>query len=89
MNVDNLSPPARALLIEALPGGEVVNVLYRDGKRVEQGFTRERRCFALAEHGWLKFLGWDGALAASAHCRARWALTSDAFQLLSDLPGPA
>lgn len=82
MNVEDLSPPNRALLSEAMPAGEVVNVLYRDGERLDAGFQRERRCFALGERGWLAFVGWDGRLAGEAHCRSRWALTEQAQALL-------
>ena len=86
MNVDNLSPTSRHLLAEAMPQGELVNVLYRDGKRLDAGFSRERRCFALGEHGWLAFVGWEGPPAGGARCRARWALTEEAICLLSGRP---
>jgi hypothetical protein len=73
MNVETLSPPARELLVEAMPHGELTNVLYRGGERLEGGFSRERRCFALGERGWLDFLGFDGA--PGSDCGSRWALT--------------
>jgi hypothetical protein len=82
MEVDNLSPLSKALLMQALPAGQLVNVLYRDGARVDVGFSRERRCFALGERGWLDFLGWEGAPAAGADYQTRWALTSRAQELL-------
>lgn len=82
MRLDNLSPPNRDLLIEGASEGELVNVLYRDGERLDAGFSRERRCFALGERGWLAFVGWDGAPAAGAQCRSRWALTDEARLLL-------
>ncbi len=83
MNVDDLSPPSRDLLSEAMPAGELVNVLYRNGERLDAGFQRESRCFALGERGWLSFVGWDGKLSADAHCRSRWALTNEAQALLA------
>lgn len=83
MNLESLSPVNKALLQQAVPAGELVNVLYRDGERVEVGFARERRCFALGERGWLDFLGWEGAPAAGADYRTRWGLTDQAQQLLS------
>ncbi|MCR5875805.1 hypothetical protein LRS10_17540 [Phenylobacterium sp. J426] len=83
MNVEDLSPPNRQLLSEALPGGELVNVLYEGGERLDDGFQRERRCFALGERGWLAFVGWDGRLAAQASCRSRWALTEAAQAVLA------
>lgn len=82
MNFDSLSPMSRALLEQALPGGFLVNVLYRDGARLETGFQRERRCFALGERGWLAFLGWEGRPAADGEYAARWALTDRAQQAL-------
>lgn len=82
MNVEDLSPPNRELLREALPAGELVNVLYEGGERVDLGFQRERRCFALGERGWLAFVGWDGRLA-QATCRSRWTLTEAAQAVLS------
>lgn len=82
MNVEDLSPPNRDLLTEAMPGGELINVLYDRGQRLDVGFQRERRCFALGERGWLSFVGWDGRLAAHASCRSRWALTEEAQALL-------
>lgn len=82
MQVDSLSPLSRALLIQALPAGEVVNVLYKDGARVEVGFDRERRCFALGERGWLEFAGWEGAPAQGAAYLSRWTLTDRAQELL-------
>ena len=83
MNVEDLSPPNRALLSEALPGGELVNVLYEAGERLDAGFSRERRCFALGERGWLAFVGWDGRPTTSPSCRSRWALTEAAQAVLS------
>ena len=83
MDLDSLSPPNRALLMQALPDGRLVNVLYREGARLEGGFARERRCFALGERGWLDFLGWEGRPAAGADCLSRWALTHAAQVLLS------
>jgi hypothetical protein len=83
MNVDSLSPVSRALLMQALPAGQLVNVLYRDGLRMQLGFDRERRCFALGERGWLSFLGWEGAPAAGAECASRWGLTLAAREILS------
>ena len=83
MNVDSLTPSNRALLLQALPEGGLVNVLYDRGTRSEGGFARERRCFALGERGWLEFLGWDGAPSASSDCRSRWALTPKAQVLLN------
>ncbi|WP_309088699.1 hypothetical protein [Phenylobacterium sp.] len=82
MNVEDLSPPNRDLLTEALPGGQLINVLYEAGERRDDGFQRERRCFALGERGWLAFVGWDGRLAADASCRSRWALTEAAHAVL-------
>lgn len=83
MDVDDLSPPARALLIEAMPAGVLVNELYRAGERLDVGFSRERRCFALGERGLLDFLGWDGAPGGAPDCRSRWGLTDRAQALLS------
>ena len=82
MNVASLSPMSRALLEQARPGGQLVNVLYRDGSRVEVGFERERRCFALGERGWLSFLGWDGRPTEGRDCISRWELTDRAQVLL-------
>jgi hypothetical protein len=82
MNVERLSPVSRDLLRQALPGGQLVNVLYRDGARVEIGFERERRCFALGERGWLSFLGWDGRPADGPDCVSKWVLTDRAQVLL-------
>ncbi len=88
MNVEDLSPPNRELLTEALPGGELVNVLYEGGERLDAGFQRESRCFALGERGWLAFAGWDGGwdgrMAAQASCRSRWTLTEAAQAVLAD-----
>ncbi len=78
MDVDNLSPVSRALLLQALSGGQLVNVLYHDGARVEGGIDRDRRCFALGERGWLNFLGWE----RGADVTTRWALTVRAQELL-------
>ena len=83
MNLDALTPLNKALLLQALPDGRLVNVLYQGGARVELGFARERRCFALGERGWLDFLGWDGQPAAGADCLSRWALTRKAHTLLA------
>jgi hypothetical protein len=74
---------SRALLEQARPGGQLVNVLYRDGARVETGFERERRCFALGERGWLSFLGWEGRPSQDSDCLARWSLTREAEDLLA------
>jgi hypothetical protein len=82
MDVERLSPVSRDLLQQALPEGQLVNVLYRDGSRLDAGFERERRCFALGERGWLSFLGWDGQ-PADANCRSRWVLTPEAESLLA------
>ena len=70
--------------MQALPAGQLVNVLYRDGSRVQLGFDRERRCFALGERGWLSFLGWEGQPAGGAECASRWGLTGAARELLGD-----
>ena len=78
MDVDNLSPMSRALLLQALSGGQLVNVLYREGTRVEVGIDRDRRCFALGERGWLSFLGWERGVDVTT----RWALTVRAQELL-------
>ena len=87
MNVENLSPLNRDLLAEAMPQGELVNVLYSNGQRLDAGFSRERRCFALGERGWLAFMGWDAAPAAGVRfCRSRWALTAEALDALSAGP---
>jgi hypothetical protein len=82
MDVDSLSPVSRALLMQALPAGQLVNVLYRDGVREETGCERDRRCFALGERGWLSFLGWEGAADRRRDCLSRWALTGAALDLL-------
>ena len=82
MDFESLSPMSRALLEQALPGGHLVNVLYHDGARVETGFQRERRCFALGERGWLAFMGWEGRQAAEGDYVARWALTDKAQEAL-------
>ncbi|HEY8574599.1 hypothetical protein [Phenylobacterium sp.] len=83
MDVDNLSPVSRALLMQALPAGQLVNVLYRDGSRMQLGFDRERRCFALGERGWLSFLGWEGQPSGSTEYASRWELTRPALDVLS------
>jgi hypothetical protein len=83
MNLDSLSPSNRELLMQALPDGRLVNILYDDGARDERGFARERRCFALGERGWLDFIGWEGRPAAGASCRSRWALSLKAQALLA------
>jgi hypothetical protein len=84
MDVDNLSPVSRALLLQALPAGQLVNVLYHNGVRVEGGYDRDRRCFALGDRGWLKFLGWEGAPhGGGGDYLARWALTGTALELLA------
>lgn len=82
MDVERLSPLSRELLKQAMPDGQLVNVLYRDGSRLEGGFERERRCFALGERGWLSFQGWDGRPEDGADCRSRWVLTDEAQALL-------
>ncbi|MDB5447216.1 MAG: hypothetical protein JWQ97_2533 [Phenylobacterium sp.] len=83
MDLDNLSPLNKALLMQALPDGRLVNVLYNQGAREEGGFARERRCFALGERGWLDFLGWEGKPVAGAHCLTRWALSLKAQAILA------
>lgn len=83
MDVERLSPVSRDLLRQALPGGQLINVLYRDGTRVETGFERERRCFALGERGWLSFAGWEGAPAQGADYLSKWELTRAAQALLA------
>ncbi|HEY8617804.1 hypothetical protein [Phenylobacterium sp.] len=83
MDVERLSPASRDLLLQALPAGEVVNVLYKDGARVELGFARDRRCFALGERGWLSFKGWEGEPSQGAACASRWALTVQALEVLA------
>ncbi len=83
MDLDSLSPPNRELLMQALPEGRLVNVLYREGARLEGGFARERRCFALGERGWLDFIGWEGQPNQSPECLSRWALSRKAQALLS------
>lgn len=83
MDFDNLSPVSQALLVQALPAGQLVNVLYEGGARVDVGFDRERRCFALGERGWLEFAGWEGEPAAGADCLSRWTLTDRAQRVLS------
>ena len=83
MNIERLSPTNRDLLSQAREGGQLVNVLYRDGSRVETGFERERRCFALGERGWLSFLGWDGRPGEGADSVSKWELTEAAEALLA------
>jgi hypothetical protein len=83
MDLDTLSPFARDLLLQALPEGRLVNVLYSAGARLEGGFSRERRCFALGERGWLEFLGWEGRPNGDVQCLSRWALTRKAQALLA------
>jgi len=84
MDLDSLSPLNRDLLMQALPEGGLVNVLYDEGARMEVGFARERRCFALGERGWLDFLGWEGRPASGAvRCLSRWALSLKAQRLLA------
>lgn len=83
MDLNSLSPSSRALLMQALPDGRLVNVLYDQGARDEVGFARERRCFALGERGWLDFVGWEGRPVAGADCLSRWALTNKAQALLA------
>lgn len=83
MDLNSLSPSNRALLMQALPDGRLVNILYDQGARVEDGFARERRCFALGERGWLDFVGWEGRPTAGADCLSRWALTHKAQALLA------
>lgn len=82
MDLDTLSPLNRELLMQALPDGRLVNVLYDQGARMEGGFARERRCFALGERGWLDFVGWEGMPSAGADCLSRWALTRKAQAVL-------
>lgn len=83
MDVERLSPVSQNLLRQALPGGQLVNVLYREGSRDESGFERERRCFALGKRGWLSFIGWEGRPADGADCLSRWRLTPAAQNLLA------
>jgi hypothetical protein len=83
MDLDSLTPLNRELLMQALPEGGLTNVLYQEGARLERGFARERRCFALGERGWLDFLGWEGRPTAGADCLSRWALSREAQALLS------
>jgi hypothetical protein len=83
MNLETLSPPNRELLMQALPNGRLENILYNDGARLELGFARERRCFALGERGWLEFLGWEGAPRGGARWLSRWALSHKAQALLA------
>lgn len=83
MDLDTLSPSNRELLMQALPEGRLVNVLYNEGARVEAAFARERRCFALGERGWLEFVGWEGRPTGGAHCLSRWALSHKAQALLA------
>jgi hypothetical protein len=83
MNLESLSPFNRELLMQALPDGGLENMLYKDGARHESGFARDRRCFALGERGWLKFLGWEGAPGADPCCLSRWGLTHEAQSILS------
>ena len=82
MRLENLSPASRALLMQALPGGHLINVLYENGARVDVGFDRERRCFALGERGWLDFAGWEGAQPPGPACASRWKLTDQAQAIL-------
>lgn len=84
MDLDSLSPSNRELLMQALPEGRLVNVLYCEGARVENGFARERRCFALGERGWLDFMGWEGKPTSGRDCQSCWALSLAAQALLSD-----
>jgi len=83
MNLESLSPLSRDLLMQALPDGQVENLLYDQGGRHESGFARERRCFALGERGWLEFLGWEGALQTGSRCLSRWALSDQAHAILA------
>ena len=83
MDIERLTPISQDLLRQALPEGELVNVLYRDGSRLETGFARERRCFALGERGWLSFLGWEGEPGDGDECVSRWALTGEAQAALA------
>ena len=82
MKLDGLTPLNRELLMQALPDGRLENLLYNDGARVEGGFAREKRCFALGERGWLDFLGWEGESSVGSRV-SRWALTHEAQALLS------
>jgi hypothetical protein len=86
MDLARLSHLNRELLLEALPNGGLTNVLYEQGARVECGFARERRCFALGERGWLDFLGWEGHPTAGADCLSRWGLTGQARAMLERDP---
>jgi hypothetical protein len=83
MDVDRLSAANRELLMQALPDGRLVNILYQEGARSEGGFARERRCFALGERGWLDFVGWEGRPSSGERCLSRWALTRQAQLLLA------
>ena len=82
MDFERLSPMNRDLLRQATPDGLLINVLHRDGCRVDVGYQRERRCFALGERGWLSFMGWEGRLEEGCDCVSRWALTEAAQALL-------
>jgi len=84
MNLETLSPLNRELLLQALPDGRLENLLYKDGARLELGFARERRCFALGERGWLEFVGWEGAPQSGVRCLSRWALSHEAQALLTE-----
>ena len=75
MDLDNLSPPNKELLMQALPNGRLVNVLYDEGARLEGGFARDRRCFALGERGWLAFIGWEGRPVGSL--RPSWRMRAE------------
>jgi hypothetical protein len=84
MHLDDLTPHNKELLLQALPDGRLINRLYDDeGARVEGGFARERRCFALGERGWLEFLGWEGLPNGGADCKSQWVLTHKAHALLA------
>jgi hypothetical protein len=83
MKLEGLSPLNRELLMQALPDGRLENLLYNDGARLEGGFARERRCFALGERGWLDFLGWEGLPQAGTRCLSRWGLSLKAQAILA------
>jgi hypothetical protein len=83
MNLESLSPLNRELLLQALPEGRLENLLYHDGARLEGGFARERRCFALGERGWLDFMGWEGDPTRGVRCLSRWSLTFEAQAILA------
>jgi hypothetical protein len=82
MDLDRLSSSNIELLMQALSDGRLVNLLYEEGARLEGGFARERRCFALGERGWLDFVGWEGR-PDEVRYLSRWTLSDAAQALLS------